>query len=202
MTGPLNSDARPGPGPPGPAASPRPRPAGQTRLDSYVRPPATMPSSSEEDEPVAQVSRSGHRAKRSQRQASARRSSPRTCRSPTRASPSWPLCLVIGIQRAGRRRAPDGYGLGTRTDVNLGIPQPILINQGVMATLQERRLGYHSRAGLEPGTSSLRFFTLLINHYAAWGMYRSGSADRHISRSSGADRMHMSAGRVMSAVIP
>jgi hypothetical protein len=25
-------------------------------------------------------------------------------------------CLVTGIQRAGRRRAPDGYGLGTRTD--------------------------------------------------------------------------------------
>jgi hypothetical protein len=38
-----------------------------------------------------------------------------------------------------------------------------------MATLQERRLGYHSRAGLEPGTS--RFSTLRINHYAARGMY-------------------------------
>jgi hypothetical protein len=25
------------------------------------------------------------------------------------------VTLVIGIQRAGRRRAPDGYGLGTRT---------------------------------------------------------------------------------------
>jgi hypothetical protein len=36
---------------------------------------------------------------------------------------------------------------------------------GVMATLQELRLGYHSRAGLEPGTS--RFSTLLLNHYAA-----------------------------------
>jgi hypothetical protein len=38
-----------------------------------------------------------------------------------------------------------------------------------MATLQERRLGYHSLAGLEPGTS--RFSTLHLNHYAARGMY-------------------------------
>jgi hypothetical protein len=32
--------------------------------------------------------------------------------------PPFGTCLVIGIQRAGpgRRRAPDGYGLGTRTD--------------------------------------------------------------------------------------
>jgi hypothetical protein len=37
----------------------------------------------------------------------------------------------------------------------------------VMATLQERRLGYHSQAGLEPGTS--RFSTLRLNHYAARG---------------------------------
>jgi hypothetical protein len=36
-----------------------------------------------------------------------------------------------------------------------------------MATLQERRLGYHSRAGLEPGTSG--FSTLRLNHYAARG---------------------------------
>ncbi len=47
-------------------------------------------------------------------------------------------------------------------------PANLLINQGVMATLQERRLGYHSRAGLEPGTS--RFSTLRIKHYAARGM--------------------------------
>jgi hypothetical protein len=47
-------------------------------------------------------------------------------------------------------------------------PANLLINQGVMATLQERRLGYHSRAGLEPGTSG--FSTLRINHYAARGM--------------------------------
>jgi hypothetical protein len=37
-----------------------------------------------------------------------------------------------------------------------------------MATLLERRLGYHSRAGLEPGTS--KFATLRLNHYAARGM--------------------------------
>jgi hypothetical protein len=43
-------------------------------------------------------------------------------------------------------------------------PANLLINHGVMATLQERRLRYHSRAGLEPGTS--RFSTLRINHYA------------------------------------
>ncbi len=43
--------------------------------------------------------------------------------------------------------------------------------KGVMATLQERgRLGYHSQAGLEPGTS--RFLTLRLNHYAARGMNR------------------------------
>jgi hypothetical protein len=54
--------------------------------------------------------------------------------------------------------------------LNLGIsPANLLINQGVMATLQERRLGYHSRAGLEPGTS--RFPTLRINHYAARGIW-------------------------------
>jgi hypothetical protein len=48
-------------------------------------------------------------------------------------------------------------------------PANLLINQGVMATLQERRLGYHSRAGFEPGTSG--FSTLRINHYAARGIY-------------------------------
>ncbi len=37
-----------------------------------------------------------------------------------------------------------------------------------MATLQERRLGYHSRVGVEPGTS--RFSTLRLNHYAARGI--------------------------------
>jgi hypothetical protein len=37
----------------------------QTRLASFVCPPVTMPSSSEEDEPVAQVIRSGRRAKKS-----------------------------------------------------------------------------------------------------------------------------------------
>ncbi len=33
-----------------------------------------------------------------------------------------------------------------------------------MATLQERRLGYHSRAGLEPGTPG--FSTLRMDHHA------------------------------------
>jgi hypothetical protein len=37
-----------------------------------------------------------------------------------------------------------------------------------MATLQERRPGYHARAGLEPGTS--RFSTRRLNHYAARGI--------------------------------
>jgi hypothetical protein len=32
------------------------------------------------------------------------------------AFPPFGACLVIGIQRAGRRRSPDGYGLWTRTD--------------------------------------------------------------------------------------
>jgi hypothetical protein len=49
-------------------------------------------------------------------------------------------------------------------------PAIFLINRGVMATLQERRLGYHSRAGLEPGTNG--FSTLRINHYAARGIPR------------------------------
>jgi hypothetical protein len=43
-------------------------------------------------------------------------------------------------------------------------PANLLINQGVMATLHERRLGYHSRSGLEPGTSG--FLTLCVNYYA------------------------------------
>jgi hypothetical protein len=30
--------------------------------------------------------------------------------------PPFGTCLVIGIQRAGRRRSPDGYGLEARTD--------------------------------------------------------------------------------------
>jgi hypothetical protein len=38
-----------------------------------------------------------------------------------------------------------------------------------MATLQERRLGYHTRAGLEPGTSG--FSTLRMNRCAALGIY-------------------------------
>jgi hypothetical protein len=50
-------------------------------------------------------------------------------------------------------------------------PDNLLINQGLMAALQELRQGYHSRAGLEPGTS--RFLTLPMNHYAARGMYLS-----------------------------
>jgi hypothetical protein len=37
-----------------------------------------------------------------------------------------------------------------------------------MATLQERRLGYHSLVGLEPGTSG--FSTLRIDHYATRGI--------------------------------
>jgi hypothetical protein len=37
----------------------------QSRLDSFVRPPVAMPSSSEEDEPVAQVFRFCRRAKKS-----------------------------------------------------------------------------------------------------------------------------------------
>jgi hypothetical protein len=87
-----------------------------------------------------------------------------------------------------RSRSPDVEAAGARTDCcrshneittryskNFGIPQPsFLINQGVMATLQERRLGYHSQAGLEPGTS--RFSTLRINHYVAWGMASTGAA--------------------------
>jgi hypothetical protein len=43
----------------------------------------------------------------------------------------------------------------------------LLCCQGVVSALPERRLGYHSRAGIEPGTSE--FSTLRINHYAARG---------------------------------
>jgi hypothetical protein len=53
--------------------------------------------------------------------------------------------------------------------VKLGVsPANVLINQGVMATLQERRLGYLSRAVLEPGTSG--FSTPRINRYATRGI--------------------------------
>jgi hypothetical protein len=44
----------------------------------------------------------------------------------------------------------------------------LLINRGVMATLQELHLGYHSQAGLEPETS--RFLALSINHFATPGI--------------------------------
>jgi hypothetical protein len=47
----------------------------------------------------------------------------------------------------------------------------------VMATSQERRLEYHSQAGLEPGTS--RFSTLRINHYAARGIHLFTRAHAH-----------------------
>ncbi len=43
----------------------------QTRLDSYARLPVAMPTSSEEDEPVAPVPRSGRRAKKSRSTGSA-----------------------------------------------------------------------------------------------------------------------------------
>ncbi len=46
-----------------------------------------------------------------------------------------------------------------------------------MATLQERRLGYHSRAGLEPGTS--RFSNLRLNHYAARGILDTAQSRDH-----------------------
>jgi hypothetical protein len=73
--------------------------------------------------------------------------------------------LTQRLSSAGCLSSARMYSL---TVQNLGILQPIvLINKGVMATLQERRLGYHSRVGLEPGTS--RFSTLRINHYAARG---------------------------------
>jgi hypothetical protein len=48
----------------------------------------------------------------------------------------------------------------------LGIPQPI--RQGVMATLQKRRLGYHLQMGLEPGFSG--FLTLHIDHYCDYAI--------------------------------
>jgi hypothetical protein len=42
-------------------------------------------------------------------------------------------------------------------------PADSIISQGVMATLQKRRLGYHSQMGLEPGFFGL--LTLHIDHY-------------------------------------
>jgi hypothetical protein len=48
-----------------------------------------------------------------------------------------------------------------------------------MAILQEHRLGYHSRAGLEPGTWPkilARFSTLRLNHYAARGITAAAAA--------------------------
>jgi len=61
--------------------------------------------------------------------------------------PPFGTCLVIGIQRAGRRRSPTATGSGRGR------------------------------------------------------MDRIGSADRHIPRTSRADRMHMNTDRVMSAII-
>jgi hypothetical protein len=78
---------------------------------------------------------------------------------PRGKSPSWGLSW--------------GIPLGDSPDTLGNSPANLLISQGVMATLQERRLGYHSRAGLEPGISGVS--SLRINHYAARGMlYRTG----------------------------
>jgi hypothetical protein len=81
---------------------------------------------------------------------------------------SWRLKsrLRLGLRLGGFYEVLDP----THVQIKLGdSPANLLINQGVMATLQERRLGYHSRAGLKPGTSG--FSTLRINHYAARGIY-------------------------------
>jgi hypothetical protein len=110
-----------------------------------------MPTSSEEDEPVAPVPRSGRRAKKSRSTGSASTDQPELAgntstsklyqtRRGTRATPATPAvpvgylrldrlavhdnqyvcnifppfgaCLVIGIQRAGRRRSPTATGSG------------------------------------------------------------------------------------------
>jgi hypothetical protein len=74
--------------------------------------------------------------------------------------------MYIGLLKRSEERSDASP---KKTKIKLGdSPANLLINQGVMATLQERRLGYHSRAGLEPGTSG--FSTLRINHYAARGI--------------------------------
>jgi hypothetical protein len=96
------------------------------------------------------------------------------------------MCASVGIRQDHHQCPSRLEWVRACVRVNWGVPQPIyiyiyidictyktwgfpsqfvLINRGVMATLQERRLGHHSRAGLEPGTS--RFSTLRINHYAA-----------------------------------
>jgi hypothetical protein len=48
-------------------------------------------------------------------------------------------------------------------------PANLLINLGIVATLQERRLWYHFPAGFEPGTSGSS--TMRINHYATRSIY-------------------------------
>jgi hypothetical protein len=77
----------------------------QTRLDSYARLPVTMPTSSEEDEPVAPVPRSGRRAKKSRSTGSAEADQPELAgntstseiymtRRGTRATPATPAVPV------------------------------------------------------------------------------------------------------------
>jgi hypothetical protein len=86
-----------------------------------------------------------------------------------RGQPTWPVVRLTWhkwpVDRVGLSKPSVTWQVDSPSHRNgkklLGIPQP-------MATLQERRLGYHSRAGLEPGSS--RFSTLRINHYAARGM--------------------------------
>jgi hypothetical protein len=74
------------------------------------------------------------------------------------------------LQKRAAVRAPQGG----RPAKHLGISQPI--NQSTkelwphLKGLEERRPGYHSRAGLEPGTSG--FSTLRMNHCAARGTAR------------------------------
>jgi hypothetical protein len=89
---------------------------------------------------------------------------------------SLSLFLSLSLRPCSTHTAPDG-GAGSQCKPADSLsksktledsPANLLINQGVMATLQERRLGYHARADLEPGTSG--FSTLRINHYAARGI--------------------------------
>jgi hypothetical protein len=68
--------------------------------------------------------------------------------------PSWPWApRACPPGPAAAVTCDDTHNIYIYIYINLGFHGQLKINRGVTATLQELRLGYHSRAGLEPGTS-------------------------------------------------
>jgi hypothetical protein len=157
----------------------------QTQLDSFMRPPVTMPSSCEEDEPVAQVPRSGRPSS--------------SFRSP-RQEELVDRVRLDGSAGAGIALHPRSTRLGAELRLRrrrllcLWDTSDTTVWRGVecLSTIRDVSSHRHPTDGVPPtATSSGR-----------GRMDRSGSADRHIPRSFRAERMRMNTDRAMSAIIP